>query len=220
MRYQAAIFDLDGTLLDTLEDLADSMNRALAERGFPERPVDAYRYFVGDGMMNLARRASPPGTGDDVAAELVEAMADIYGNNWAVKTKPYAGIPAMLEECKRRGLGLAVLSNKPDAFTQVMIRHYFPENTFAQVFGARDAVPRKPDPAGALEIAQNLGLPPSAFLYFGDTNTDMRTGLAAGMFTVGVTWGFRPVEELRGAGAQAIIDRPEEIIGFLKERKQ
>lgn len=214
MKYRAVIFDFDGTLLDTLEDLADSMNAALAERGLPTHPVESYRYFVGDGMMNLARRAAPPGTGDDALADLVDRMGAFYGGNWSKKTKPYPGVPGLLDELSRRGLPLAVLSNKPDAFTRIMARHYFGDR-FAVVFGARDGVPRKPDPAAALEIAGLLGLPPESALYLGDTDTDMKTGTAAGMRTIGVSWGFRPVAELTASGAGAIVDRPEEVLALL-----
>lgn len=215
MKYLGAIFDLDGTLLDTLDDLADCMNAVLRDFGMPAHPADPYRYFVGDGMENLARRAAPVGTGDATIKKMAAAMGEKYAAGWAAKTKPYAGIPELLEELGKRGLKLGVLSNKPDAFTQVMVRHYFGEGCFQAVFGAREHVARKPDPAGALEIAHGFELVPAEILYLGDTNTDMRTGRAAGMRTIGVTWGFRPVEELEGAGAQAIVDRPAEVLGLL-----
>ncbi len=216
MRYSAAIFDFDGTLLNTLDDLADCMNRVLAGKGFPTHPVAAYCYFVGDGMFNMAKRAAPAGTDETTLQSIASAMTAEYDANWAKKTKPYDGIIDMLTALRAKDIRIGLLSNKPDQFTQVMAMHFFRKGMFDQVFGARDSVPKKPDPAGALEIAANLGLEPAQFLYFGDTNTDMRTGLAAGMFTVGVTWGFRPVEELRDAGAQAIIDRPDQVLSFLE----
>jgi haloacid dehalogenase superfamily, subfamily IA, variant 3 with third motif having DD or ED/haloacid dehalogenase superfamily, subfamily IA, variant 1 with third motif having Dx(3-4)D or Dx(3-4)E len=215
MLYTAAIFDFDGTLLDTLDDLADCMNRILARMKYPTHPVDSYKYFVGDGMFNLAKRAAPKGTADDVLAAIAGNMTDEYDTHWADKTKPYDGIMEMLSEMRKKNLRVGLLSNKPDQFTQIMAKHFFPEGTFDQAFGARDNVPKKPDPAGALEIARNLGMQPDRFLYFGDTNTDMRTGRAAGMFTIGVTWGFRPVEELKDAGAHAIINEPKEALSFL-----
>lgn len=216
MRYQAVIFDFDGTLAYTLEDLADSMNTALGEFGFPRYPLEPYNYFVGRGMLNLARSAAPEGTDQATLEKIRDRMNELYDRNWANKTRPYPGIPELLAELRKRDLRLAVFSNKPDAFTQVMAKHFFPGD-FDYIAGAKDDVPIKPDPTGALAIAKHLGVPAEAFIYLGDTNTDMRTGLAAGMFTVGVTWGFRPVTELREAGAQAIIDRPDEVLGFLTE---
>jgi phosphoglycolate phosphatase len=210
------MFDLDGTLLDTLEDLADSMNAVLAEAGHPVHPLDPYRYFVGDGMENLARRAAPEGTDDATVKRLAASMSAAYDTNWHNKTRPYPGIPGFLDAVAGLGVPMTVLSNKPDVFTQVVVKHYFGDR-FRFVRGAMDGVPKKPDPAGALAIAEALGVEPGKFLYLGDTNTDMRTGLAAGMHTVGVAWGFRPVEELVGAGARAIIDAPREALRFLSD---
>jgi phosphoglycolate phosphatase len=215
MRPKAIIFDFDGTLLDSIDDLADSMNRALAEREMPEHPTNSYRYFVGDGMENLARRAAPAGTPPAAVRELVRRMGEIYACGWANKTRPYPDIPPLLEELRRRRLALSILSNKPDPFTRIMASHYFGDALFAAVLGARDGEPKKPDPAGALEIARLLAVPPEEFLYLGDTDTDMRTGRAAGMRTVGVSWGFRPAGELAAAGAQTIIDSPMEALSLL-----
>lgn len=214
MRFKAVVFDLDGTLADTLEDLVDSMNATLAEFGFPPHPMDSYRYFVGTGMTNLSRAAAPEGTDDATVMRIRDAMGERYRNNWANKTKPYEGIPAMLEALREKGLRLAVLSNKPDVFTKLMVEHFFP-GVFASVAGAKEGVPIKPAAAAALAIVRDFGLEPADFMYLGDTNTDMKTGLAAGMFTIGVSWGFRPVAELEGAGAQAIIDKPSELMRFL-----
>lgn len=215
MRFKAAVFDLDGTLADTLEDLADSMNAALEEFGFPRHGVDPYRYFVGRGMLNLARSAAPEGTDEAALADLRDNMVARYRSNWAVKTRPYSGIPELLPAMKKRGLRLAVLSNKPDVFTKLMVERFFP-GVFDSVAGARDDVPIKPDPAGALAIARDFGVDPAACLYLGDTNTDMKTGRAAGMFTIGVSWGFRPVRELEEAGAQAVIDAPAEALRYIE----
>lgn len=216
MIYRAAIFDFDGTLLDTLDDLADSMNEVLAAFGMPPHPVDAYRFFVGDGMINLARRAATPsGIDDATAAAMAKLMDEKYGANWARKTRPYDGIEDLLAALGYKGLKLGLLSNKPDNFTQIMARHYFGDKTFAAVFGAREGVAKKPDPAAALEIASLFDIAPEAILYFGDTNTDMKTGRAAGMRTIGVSWGFRPVRELEESGAQAIIDHPSQALSLL-----
>lgn len=215
MKRQAALFDLDGTLLDTLDDLADSMNQILRENGMPDHPVDPYRHYVGDGMLNLARRAAPAGTPDAVVQAMEARMNDVYAEKWKQKTRVYAGIPGLLGAMTRSGLKMGVLSNKPDPFTRLMIKHFFGDRSFDLVYGARPGVPKKPDPAAALEIAGEFRIDPENFLYLGDTDTDMRTGLAAGMFTIGVAWGFRPVGELREAGAMAIIDRPDQALEFL-----
>lgn len=215
MKYEAAIFDLDGTLVNTLDDLADSMNAVLAELSMPTHPIESYRYFVGLGMLNLAGQAAPRGTPPDTLKKMALLMGEKYGGNWDNKSRPYPGIPELLASLRSRGLKVALLSNKPDLFSRKMAERFFPNGTFDAVMGARDDVPHKPDPTGALMIADRFGVSPQAFLYLGDTNTDMQTGTGAGMFTIGVSWGFRPVEELTGAGAQAIIDRPEQALDFL-----
>ncbi|MCL2000883.1 MAG: HAD hydrolase-like protein, partial [Planctomycetes bacterium] len=145
MKYQAAIFDFDGTVLNTLEDLADSMNEVLADFAMPRHPTDPYRYFVGDGMENLARRAAPKDTQDDVIKQMVKRMDEKYAANWSKKTCLYDGIAPLLAELRRRRLKLGLLSNKPNAFTQIMVRHYFGDRTFDIAFGAREGVPKKPD---------------------------------------------------------------------------
>lgn len=215
MRYGAVIFDLDGTLLNTLSDLAASMNRVLARHGFPAHPVDSYRYFVGQGMTNLAKASVPDGTAVAEIEAVREEMVADYGNNWHRESKPYAGIPELLDALRERDIKLGILSNKPDPFTVAMIRHYFPAGMFAAVQGAREGVPIKPDPTGVRMMAETLGYPVGQVMYVGDTNTDMRTGLAAGMFTVGVTWGFRP-RELEESGAMAIVSKPDQLLGLLE----
>ena len=209
----AAIFDLDGTLIDSLQDLADSMNEALAALAFPEHDLDAYRYFIGDGVHTLIARALPAEAREDAptvqrATELYRAA---YGANWSRATAPYAGIMELLDELRSAGIPLAVLSNKPQHFTALCVGHFFPQEPFTVVLGQRDHVPRKPDPAAAWEIASTLQLPPEQIAFIGDTSTDIRTGLAAGMKTVGVTWGFRSRQELEEAGAATIAHRPSDI---------
>ncbi len=212
---QAALFDLDGTLLDTLDDLADSMNQVLASFAMPTHPADPYRYYVGDGMENLARRAALPGTDAATIRAMAEKMSSVYSENWSKKTRIYDGIVELLDALAAKGVKLAVLSNKPDNFTKLIIKHYFGENRFLGILGARPGVAKKPDPVAARETAGILGVDSADFLYFGDTNTDMKTGCAAGMFTIGVTWGFRPVEELQEAGAMAIISEPLQALAYL-----
>ena len=216
MNFEAVIFDLDGTLLDTLADLADSMNSALRGLGYPEHDPEKYRYFVGDGMRNLARRVLPvDGQDENLVETVVKAMTTEYEQGWDVKTKPYSGMEETLDRLTVAGLKLAVLSNKPDPFTKKMVAALLPRWQFQPVLGARPDAPLKPDPAVALEIAQMLKIDPAKFLYVGDTATDMRTANAAGMFAVGAAWGFRTVEELEQSGARRIVHRPAEIVELL-----
>jgi phosphoglycolate phosphatase len=214
--YKAVLFDLDGTLLDTLEDLAAAGNRVLGDMGLPEHPVDAYRYFVGDGINVLAERILPaPLRSPETIAAAVAAFQAVYARNWNDRSAPYEGVPAMLDQLIAAGLRLCILSNKPDAFTRLCVEQLLPHWSFDPLLGQRPGVPKKPDPAGALEVAARLGLAPAEILYVGDTAVDMRTGVAAGMDAVGVLWGFRGAEELRQAGAWRLISRPDELLPLL-----
>jgi len=216
MAYSAVLFDLDGTLLDTLADLADSGNWALGQLGCAEHPTESYKYFVGDGVENLVRRALPAGRSDAATvARCAELVREAYGRRWAEKTRPYPGIPELLDALVARRMPMAVLSNKPDDFTRLCVGRLLPRWPFAAVVGARASLERKPDPAGALLIAERLGLAPAEILYLGDTNTDMQTAVAAGMFPVGALWGFRTAEELTASGAQRLIESPRELVELL-----
>jgi phosphoglycolate phosphatase len=216
MSYGAVLFDLDGTLLDTLDDLADSMNSVLMRHGFPTHPRDAYRYHVGDGVENLVSRSLPEAyRRAGFVAQCVGAMREEYGRRWAAKTRPYEGIPELLDGLTHRGIHMAVLSNKPHDFTQAMVAELLGRWRFDVVLGVRPSIPRKPDPSAAWEIARALGVPAESFLYLGDTNTDMKTANAAGMYAVGALWGFRPAEELRASGARVLIRTPTELLGLL-----
>jgi phosphoglycolate phosphatase len=214
--YKAIIFDLDGTLLDTLEDLSGSVNRVMTRRGFPTHTLDEYRYFIGDGTAMLIARALPKEERNDKTIRAcLKAFNEDYGRNWNVKTRPYKGITEMLDALTERGLKITVLSNKQHEFTKRCVADLLPKWTFDVVLGQRNAVKRKPDPAGALEVAERLRLSPAEILYLGDSAVDMRTAAAAGMFPVGVLWGFRPAEELQESGAKALIERPLEILNLL-----
>jgi phosphoglycolate phosphatase len=216
MSRRAALFDLDGTLLDTLDDLADSMNAALAGLGFPTHPVEPYKQFVGDGVEHLAQRALPgEARNEENVLACVAAMREQYAERWAAKTRPYDGVVELLSQLRQRGVRTAVLSNKPDDFTVLMVGHYFADAALEVVRGARPGVPKKPHPAGALAVAETMGLDVSEFLYVGDTNTDMQTATSAGMFAVGVTWGFRSAAELQENGADALIDHPSQLLELL-----
>lgn len=219
MNLRAAVFDLDGTLLDTIEDLTDSMNAALSAQGYPVLTAAECKTLVGDGLSVFIKRALPASRRDDpqVVRQLLEAMRAEYRVRSTVKTRPYAGVPEMLKALAERGVPLAVLSNKPHAATVAVVDHFFPGAPFRAVFGARESVAIKPDPAAALEIAALLGLPPAAILYLGDTNTDMATAAAAGMFGVGAVWGFRTPAELLASGARALAERPGDVLRWFPQ---
>jgi phosphoglycolate phosphatase len=208
-RFQAVLFDLDGTLADTLEDLANATNHALTALGCPPHPVPSYRYFVGDGARNLMLRTLPAEKAS-LADKALALMREHYDAHCFDRTRLYPGIPELVAAL--RGLKLAVYSNKPDRFTKRMVAHYFPDKPFASVYGHVPEMPIKPDPTVALRIAKDLEVQPSEFLYLGDTNTDMQTARAAGMFPVGALWGFRDRQELIEAGAQELVARPDEVL--------
>ncbi|MBQ2953373.1 MAG: HAD family hydrolase [Clostridia bacterium] len=208
--YRAVLFDLDGTLTDTLEDIATAMNRALRLHGLPEWPQEAYRYLVGNGARVLAQRCVRDW---QEQAEAVRATYQAYyGDHNLVRTRPYDGVPEMLAGLQRQGLALAVLSNKPDQDTKAVVRHFFPEIPFVVVRGQVEGVPVKPDPAGALAVASQTGIEPGEWLYLGDTAVDMACARAAGMHPVGALWGFRTEKELRDSGAEHLISAPEELL--------
>lgn len=214
--YNAVLFDLDGTLLDTIDDLADSMNAVLGRLGLPARTVADCKYFVGDGARNFTVRSLPEDRRDEQTVQrCLQLYREEYARRWDVKTRPYPGVPELLDELARRAIPAAVLSNKPDDMTQLTVRRLLGKWTFAAVKGVGPDGVIKPDPASAVRIAQHLAVPPAEFLYVGDTNTDMQTGNAAGMFAVGALWGFRPAEELLANGARALIEQPTDLLKLL-----
>lgn len=216
MRYKAVLFDLDGTLLDTLDDLADAGNEVLRAMGCAQHPTSAYRYFVGSGLATLVERMLPEDRRDpEHRAAAQAAFERIYSRNWNRRTAPYPGIAPMLDQLAGRGLPMAILSNKPDAFTRLCVARLLAPWRFDPVFGQRPGVAKKPDPAGALEVASHLSLDPREILYMGDSAVDMHTARAAGMDAVGVLWGFRSEEELKEAGADRLIASPGELLTIL-----
>lgn len=213
-RYDAVMFDLDGTLADTLADIAAAANHALARLGHEPIDTQRYRYLAGQGLAWLMTHA----LGGALADQAEQGMAlfrAYYADHYMDRTRPYEGVPELLDELTGRGLSLAVLSNKPHAATCAVIERIFARWRFDAVRGDTGQAPLKPDPASALAIAAELGVPPGRWLYVGDTKVDMQTATAAGMLPVGVLWGFRDEAELRGSGAQAIIRQPAELTGLL-----
>jgi phosphoglycolate phosphatase len=211
--YRAVIFDLDGTLLNTLDDLANSLNRVLVQYGFPPHQTDAYRYFVGDGALELVNRALPEEKRiGSIISQCLEAFRTDYRENWNIKTSPYEGVTEMLDALKTRKIKMSILSNKPHEHTKRCVAELLSQWDFEIILGQRNGIPRKPDPIGALEVAEHVSVSPSQFLYLGDTDVDMKTSVTAGMFPVGALWGFRTAEELQESGARALISHPLEIL--------
>jgi phosphoglycolate phosphatase len=214
MSQLSIIFDLDGTLLDTLADLAETCNKVLAEHRFPVHPEDAYRHFVGDGLWVLMERIIPEGTERSVVETCCTMFIESYARNWKKNSCPYDGIPEMLTALQKKGIELAVLSNKPHIFTQLFVDEFFPKGLFSFVYGQREGVPKKPDPTVALEIAAKLRTGPHKTLFVGDTGVDIQTGKAAGMITAGVSWGFRGEQELVDNNADLIVKSPLELLNY------
>ncbi len=204
------LFDLDGTLADTLADIAAAMNRVLAARGFATYETGAYRRFVGDGVEMLARRTVPK-SALDLAPVLADEFRRDYGEHMLDDTRPYDGVPAMLDDLAQLGARMAIISNKPHAATRFMAAKLLARWSFLAVHGARSDWPLKPDPSLSLAVAAEAGVPPARCLFVGDSNVDMATGEAAGMHPVGVLWGFRDREELVASGAEAVIAEPGEL---------
>lgn len=219
---KACIFDLDGTLADTLESMAVAANDALQSMGYPPLPVENYKYYAGDGAKVLATRALKDsailcGKSPESAMESdFEKVYDLYSRRFKVdctyKVAVFDKVPEMLHDLKSRGIKIAVLSNKPHDRVLDVISKLFGDGVFDHVQGQMDTLPKKPDPAGALMTAKILGVKPEECMYFGDTNVDMQTGNAAGMYTAGVLWGFRTREELEKNQAHHILKAPEDIV--------
>ncbi|MDP2814965.1 MAG: HAD family hydrolase [Erysipelotrichaceae bacterium] len=209
------IFDLDGTLLDTLEDIADSANEALALSGFESHPLDEYRFFVGNGVENLVRMMLPKGTDNHVLTRVVEDFQLAYHRNYSNKCQPYHGIMELLNELSQRGILMGVCSNKPDAFTQIMVDLYFKDINFVAVTGERKELPRKPNAAMVNFILDHMNLSVDECLFVGDSDVDVKTAHAARLKSVGVEWGFRPIKELIDANVTFTVSHPQNILNLL-----
>ncbi|MCD4829752.1 MAG: HAD family hydrolase [Candidatus Cloacimonetes bacterium] len=218
MRFDGVIFDLDGTLLDTLSDIAACMNRVLQANGLPTYSLDEYRYLVGSGLREMIAGAVPENRRDP---SLVQALVDGFGHeynaHWADTSRPYEGIVKLLAELHEAGMLLAVLSNKPDAFTQAMVKQLLPAQLFDLTLGHREPFPLKPAPDSALHILREFGITPERAAFVGDMAIDMHTARNAGIASVGVEWGFRPCEELLEAGATHVASSPSALGKWLRQ---
>jgi phosphoglycolate phosphatase len=213
----AVIFDLDGTLVDSLEDIGEAMNAVLTARGLPPRPLSDYRAMLGWGMRRLVTLALPESQrGPASLAEAVAAMTAEYERHPLVRTRPYPGVPELLAELGRRGIPVAVLSNKPDALTQEIVAGLFPPAAFRRIQGDRPGLPRKPDPTVALALCADLGVAPAEVLLLGDTAVDMETARRAGTASAGALWGYRDRDELVQAGAGALLADPLAALGLVR----
>ena len=216
MKHRAVLFDLDGTLLNTLQDVADSVNNGLANLGFPQHAVENYKTLIGEGRDVLVRRALPADHRDAATAlKLLDLVNAEYAVHWADNTRPYPGIPELLDNLTKKGIKIAVLSNKADDLTNLCVTKLLSQWRFTLVAGAKSSVPNKPDPTSALQIARQMGISPAQFIYLGDSDIDMKTANNAGMFAIGAGWGFRSEQELLGAGAKAVIKHPSELLKYL-----
>ena len=210
------IFDLDGTLLNTLDDLADSANYILRKYGHPEHPVDAFRYFVGRGIRKMIEQVLPEqNRSETYISQIVSDFMSYYEVHKEDKTTPYQGIIPLLKELQNRNILLAIASNKVQEAMQPLADHYFPEIKFAAILGSRPNIPIKPDPTIVHDILAMTGIRKDETLYVGDTAVDMQTACAAGVEKVGVLWGFRTLEELQNSGADHIIKYPEELLNYI-----
>lgn len=210
--YKIAIFDLDGTLLDTLKDLADACNYALRINNYPEHEINKYKYFVGNGTYKLVERALPEDKRtEEVICKVLRDFNGYYEIHKNDSTKPYEGINDLLNKLKENGVETAVVSNKPHDFAVDIVNKYF-KDKFNIVFGKRKDYPAKPDPISVLEVIDKLNATKEEVIYIGDSNVDMYTGKNAEIYTVGVAWGFRGSDELISAGADEIAYNTEELL--------
>ena len=213
---KACIFDLDGTLTNTLKTLAHFVNTETAKYGLPPAPVDAFKYFAGNGARTLIQRVLAYHHSSDTQLEdrILKDYNAAYDSNFLYLCTLYSGVEEMIAQLQKKMIKLAVLSNKPQPTTEKVVEAFFGTTVFSAVFGQREGIPIKPHPAGVFEILQQFCCEKSECLYIGDTAVDIETGKAAGLDTVGVLWGFRERKELEEAGASYIIEKPEELLSL------
>lgn len=217
MRYKLAVFDMDGTILNTLDDLADSTNYALKANGLPERTIDEVRRFVGNGIRLLIERAVPTDTDNELTDKVFDTFKEYYKTHCAVKTRPYDGIKDVLLELRKAGCLTAVVSNKADFAVQDLCKDYF-DNLFDFAIGEREGIKKKPAPDSVFEVLSKLNVEKDDAVYIGDSDVDFATSVNAGMDVIMVGWGFRDAEFLREKGVKRIIKQPSEILDIILEK--
>lgn len=215
MKFKGIIFDLDGTLVNSLEDISDAMNKVLTALNYPTHTYDTYQYFIGSGLRNLVSKALPAtNNSDDEIESCFECMVDEYTKICTLKTKPYEGIIELLENLTSQNIKMAVFSNKADELTKKIASEIFPKQ-FDTAIGLSTEALKKPNPFEAIEISKKWNLKPEEILFVGDSDIDMKTAINANMFPVGVTWGYRTEDELKSSGAKAVINNASELIEIL-----
>lgn len=214
---KAALFDMDGTITDSLESIAHTTNTVLKEFGYPEIELERFKTIVGDGAETQIRRVMRiHGVSDeDIIQKVYARYLEEFEEGCLYHVTPCKGVPELIEKMKARGMKIAVCSNKPHAKSVKVADAVYPAGTFDLVIGQKEGIPKKPAPDMALMAAKEFGVEPSECLYLGDTNTDMKTGIGAGMFTIGVLWGFRDRAELEELHPNAIVTTPDEVEKFL-----
>ena len=212
MKITSIIFDLDGTLLDTLGGLAVTTNDVMQRFNFPVHSMEKYKLFIGNGLKKLIERSVPMGTSEIIVDQCCAEFEKIYSSEWMSNCCPYDGVNDMLDSLQNQGIPLAILSNKPHQFTKLFVKEFFPKIVFRSVFGQREGFAKKPEPAVAVEIAKMLQVDVHTTLFVGDSGVDIQTGKNANMKTAGVSWGFRPIEELVQNAPDIIINHPTELI--------
>ena len=212
--YKHVIFDLDGTLLNTIDDLADTGNHVCTLHGWPTYTVDAFKLMVGNGIPKLVERFAPQGTSQEVLDQAFQEFMDWYGVHKEDKTAPYAGMPEVTKALREAGVSIAVLSNKADVMAGPVVEHYYP-GIFPVVQGALPGLPTKPDPTLLHKLMDRLGATQEDTLFVGDSNVDIRTAKNGGLTGCGVLWGFRSREELEAAGADVIVSTPQELLDLI-----
>ena len=210
------IFDLDGTLADTIGDLAAAANGALAAHGYPVHDIDAYRYFVGNGISKLIERALPSGVSEQSRDEVFKDFTARYEHDCMRLTKAYDHMPELVSQLKQAGIRCAVASNKPDVFSKLIVEELYGEDKFDIICGKKDGCPAKPDPAVVFDILGKLGVSAKEALFVGDSNVDVHTAHNAGIKCIGCEWGFRGADELREAGADIIVSDPSDIFSAVQ----
>jgi len=216
MKFKAVIFDLDGTLLNSLEDLADATNHVLRSLGYPEHDLEAYKYFVGSGIEMLVKRALPSAhRQEEHLQHCVRLMKAEYARCWTRKTHLYPGMARLLDGLETQGFALSILSNKQDDAVRQIAAALLGRWNFSVIAGARAGVPKKPDPTAALSLAAEVGVSPQCSVFMGDTAIDMQTARAAGMYGIGVLWGFRPAEELIAGGCRMLLADPTDLLPWV-----